>query len=55
VKVSINPSGKPRNGRGSFDVFVDGECVWLGQPLGPPRNLKFPKDPMSFVADKIKL
>ncbi|GJD07427.1 hypothetical protein Gasu2_17890 [Galdieria sulphuraria] len=47
LTVSIQPYGKPRTGKGTFNVYLVKDktetLIWDGKSKGPPRKLKFPE------------
>ncbi|GJQ14963.1 hypothetical protein GpartN1_g6754.t1 [Galdieria partita] len=47
LTIAIQPYGKPRTGKGTFNVYLVKDkketLIWDGKSKGPPRKLKFPE------------
>lgn len=47
LNIFTQPYGKPRTGKGTFNVYLVKDkketLIWDGKSKGPPRKLKFPE------------
>jgi selT/selW/selH-like putative selenoprotein len=47
LAIVVQPYGKPRTGKGTFNIYLVKDkketLLWDGKSKGPPRKLKFPQ------------